>query len=137
MARACRTGFVQRFLGALDRVSWGRACCLAFVVVLLDVVGPGSGGGGCDCGGEDVVVDYIEISPAPADVRLGETVQFVAETIYTDGSRFEINPVWSSADVNIVTIDQTGLATPVAVGETRIEAGHLDFYDWATITVRQ
>ena len=62
-------------------------------------------------------VRYIDGAKNHAAIlELGKTLQLSATT--TDGQAVK----WESSDESVATVDQTGLVTPVALGETTITA---------------
>lgn len=67
-------------------------------------------------------VHAIAVSPADASIGVGETQQFEATVTNVDGEVMSRNVQWSSSDEAVATVDNTGLATSVALGESTIEA---------------
>ena len=73
----------------------------------------------------EAVVETIEITPAPdASIEVGQTQQFSARGILTDGTVQDPleGVTWSSSNQSAATIDDTGLATGVDQGSTAIHA---------------
>lgn len=71
----------------------------------------------------------IQITPSTQTLTSsGETVQFTAAGIYTQGNHPAVTKdvtslvTWKSSDVNVATINSTGLATAVGQGTTTITA---------------
>lgn len=66
----------------------------------------------------------ITVSPQPASVALGTTLQFSATGTYTNGATETItnSVVWTSSAPAIATISSSGLATSVSQGTTQIVA---------------
>src|SRR5690606_22336707 len=65
----------------------------------------------------------VEVSPPGATLLVGETQQFEARALASDGSELAGRPVsWSSSDTVIVEITSTGLATARAAGTATIRA---------------
>ena len=77
----------------------------------------------------------IEISSETLDMYVGDSEQLTAEV--TPANTSYPDPVWSSADDTIATVDQTGLVTGVASGTVDIYATTVDtgLYDTCTVTV--
>ncbi|MFL5582424.1 MAG: Ig-like domain-containing protein, partial [Gemmatimonadaceae bacterium] len=75
-------------------------------------------------------VTSVVVTPTPADVEVGRTVQLTAAT--TPGGR----PVaWSTIDAAVATVDAGGLVTGVAPGTARIIASAESVADTATVNV--
>jgi len=74
----------------------------------------------------DAELVEILLSPVLYEMPLGQTVQFTAEGVFTDGSRTPINSDvnWLSSDIDIVTIDPSGLADSISEGAVTITATH-------------
>ena len=66
----------------------------------------------------------VETSPQEATIDEGDTRQFTAIGISSDGSRVDVTSVaeWHSSDESVLTIDKTGLATAVASGTASVTA---------------
>ena len=65
----------------------------------------------------------IEVTPDPASMVLGETLQFSANGTYTGGTaNITATVTWDSSDTDVATINSAGLATSVAAGTTDITA---------------
>jgi hypothetical protein len=81
-------------------------------------------GCGDDDEGEDVLLQGISITSSYAKVPADITMQYTASGAYSDGSTADItNSVsWSSSVTAVATIDNTGLLTSIATGETNINA---------------
>ncbi len=85
----------------------------------------------CKKTGEDVPVapivtvpERIEITPTTSSILAGQTTQFTIK-YYNNAGVLAATPtgiVWSSSNTGIATVNQTGLATAVAVGQTNIKA---------------
>jgi uncharacterized protein YjdB len=71
-----------------------------------------------------VTLSSIAISPAPATVQAGATLQLTATGTYSDGSTGDITSqaAWTSADKTIATVDSSGKVTGVAAGSASITA---------------
>jgi uncharacterized protein YjdB len=72
----------------------------------------------------DAVVRSIAITPNPASVALGRTLQLIAMGTFTDDSTHDLSTqaTWSSATTANATISTTGLVTTVHVGNSTITA---------------
>ena len=70
------------------------------------------------------LLQTISLTPLTASIATGQTQNFTANGLFSDGSQTDItNGVsWSSAATNFATIDQTGLATGVSAGAAQISA---------------
>jgi hypothetical protein len=68
----------------------------------------------------------IAVTPGPATVEIGSSLQFTATATFTDGSKQNITSAagttWNSSNTNFATINATGNATGVAKGTTNITA---------------
>lgn len=71
----------------------------------------------------DPVISSIAVTPNPASVAVGSTLQFTAMATLTDGSSQDITATatWNSSSA-AATIDAAGLATGVAQGNSNITA---------------
>lgn len=82
------------------------------------------------CIGDDIVDDYvrpeIRIQNPVSAIEAGTTYQFQHQFINNVGQPEAVTPFWSSADEAILTIDQAGLATAVAEGNTSITISFQD-----------
>ena len=66
----------------------------------------------------------VVVSPNPAMVGVGKTFQFGALGLLSDGSSTDLtrSATWSSSRTDIATVDNTGVVTGVAMGDTTITA---------------
>ena len=66
----------------------------------------------------------ISITPTSGSITVGGTIFFTAIATVQGGQTYDItdSAIWTSSDVNVATIDTTGMATGVAVGTTNITA---------------
>ncbi|MDF2693610.1 MAG: von Willebrand factor type domain protein [Labilithrix sp.] len=78
--------------------------------------------------GEAAQLSAIVVTPNPSTILLGQTAQLSAQGVYADGSTKPIlsSLTWSSSNNAVATIDASGLATAVAVGDTTITAATAD-----------
>jgi len=67
-------------------------------------------------------VSEIFVTPADASLEVGGTQQFEATVTNVDGEEMDRNVRWSSSDDGIATVDGSGLAAAVALGDVEIEA---------------
>ena len=72
----------------------------------------------------NVVVTSVTISPTNPTVRVGQTQQFTATAVQSDGSSRDVTSqvVWSTGNVAVATINSSGLATGVTAGSSTITA---------------
>jgi len=70
------------------------------------------------------VLKSIAVTPNPASVQVGNTLQFTATGTLTDGTTQPLTSTatWVSSSTTVATITSTGLATGVAKGTTNITA---------------
>ena len=65
----------------------------------------------------------IALSPNPESVNVGESTQYSAVGIYSDGTSEVLTPdraSWTSSNPTIATVSSSGLATGVALGDVSI-----------------
>jgi hypothetical protein len=88
-------------------------------------------GGALACGGGDgtgppdpsVVVAAVEVSPSPASVLKGQTLQLVAVTKDADGTPVSGRQVtWATSNDGVATVSPSGVATGIATGIATITA---------------
>lgn len=98
----------------------------------------------CKKAGEDVPVapvvtvpERLEITPTTSSILTGQTAQFTLKFYNNLGvlATLPTGIVWSSDNVAIATVNQTGLATAVAVGQANIKAAYNTISATAAITV--
>jgi uncharacterized protein YjdB len=79
---------------------------------------------GCPASTPEPFVVEVLVMPTLAETWVGETQQFTADALHSDGTVADVTAeaTWSSTDEDAATIDDHGLATPVATGETTITA---------------
>ncbi len=84
-----------------------------------------------------VVLTSLAITPSPAMVGKGSTVQFTAMGSYSDGHTQNLSTevTWSSSVAGTATINANGLANGVAAGNTQITAALSGQSAMATLTV--
>ena len=85
---------------------------------------------------ENQTIDVISISLNKEEVTLGEglTTQLIAVVNPTDATDKSIS--WESADPAIAIVDQDGLVTAIAAGQTKVYVrGSQDIFNYCNITV--
>lgn len=98
----------------------------------------------CKKAGEDVPVapivtvpERLEITPTTSSILTGQTTQFTLK-FYNNLGVLAVLPtgiVWSSDNMAIATVSQTGLAAAVAVGQANIKATYNTISATAAITI--
>ena len=84
------------------------------------------------------VVDRVTVEPPSASIEEGETRQFSAMALTSDGMEIqEAEFTWLSSDEMVATVDATGLATGVGAGEAMITATADSVSGMATLTVAE
>ncbi len=91
------------------------------------------------CIGDDIIDDYvtpqIRILNPVSSIEEGTTYQFNHQFVNNVGQEETVSANWSSADAAILTIDNSGLATAVAEGNTSITVSFQDeFGETASVT---
>jgi len=82
------------------------------------------------------VLTNIVVSPSTAGVVVGATQQFNATGLNSDGSSSPLsNASWSVSDINIASIDDTGLFTALAPGVVTITVVESGITGTASVTV--
>ena len=81
-------------------------------------------------------VSLIEVSPLEMTVNISDTQQFNA-TAYDQSGTEMLNIIfmWASSDESVGTIDDTGLFTAMAAGDTTITAENVTVEGMASVTV--
>ena len=83
-----------------------------------------------------VPVASVDVTPAIAAVTVGVDVQLVATVRDADGNELSGRLVeWSSDDDLIATVDDTGLVTGVAAGETNVTATSESYTGTSVVSV--
>ena len=85
---------------------------------------------------EPVAVSGVEVTPATATIEVGQTINLTALVLPANATNK--NVIWSSSDLAVATVDQSGLVTGVeAAGNVEIIATTEEggFVDSAIITV--
>ena len=81
----------------------------------------------------------LQIQPASVTLELGDTANFTATGSFNDGSQSDVSSsvTWSSSNVAVVSISNSGVATAVAEGTATINAvsGAVNATTQANVTV--
>jgi len=74
--------------------------------------------------GEVPVLRAIVVTPNPASINVGTTLQFAALGVFSDGTRNDVTRgvSWSSSEESLLRVSATGLATGVLTGSATITA---------------
>ncbi|MFL5582205.1 MAG: Ig-like domain-containing protein [Gemmatimonadaceae bacterium] len=87
----------------------------------------------------DVPVDArlgrIDVLPATATLRVGDTLTFRAEYVDAAGTRTPISPAWASTHLGRLAVSSAGLATASDTGSARVTATKDALVGRATVTV--
>ena len=72
----------------------------------------------------NATLSSIAVTPNTTTVALGVTQQYIATGTFSDGTSLNITSSvsWTSSDASVATISASGVATPVAAGNTNIKA---------------
>ena len=82
------------------------------------------------------MVSSVTVSPSMASIETGETQQFEAVALTTDGTAVpDVTFTWTSSDTAVATIDASGLATGVRAGSAAITATSGDLSGIAMLMV--
>ncbi len=86
-------------------------------------------------GPEDEIV-AISVTPAFGRVlSVGDTARFAAEGLRADGTTVEVETIWESSDPHVATVDETGLASAVALGAVAVRAVGSDITGAAVLLI--
>lgn len=86
-------------------------------------------------GGETPVLTTIEVSPATANLKAGQTKSFVAKTLDQFNQMISAIVSWASSNTSVGTIDSNGKFTALKAGTTTITATNGTISGSAAITV--
>ena len=82
------------------------------------------------------VVATVMVTPMEASIEEGQTRQFEAMAVTSDGTAIpDVEFAWTSSDENVATVDSNGLATGVSAGDAAITATVDDISGSAMLTV--
>lgn len=81
----------------------------------------------------------ISVVPGSASVAMGETSQFAANGVFSDGSMQDLSALvtWNSSDNTVATVSNSGLAKGVATGSATISALYNSISGSASFAVTQ
>ncbi|RMF85416.1 MAG: PASTA domain-containing protein, partial [Nitrospirae bacterium] len=91
---------------------------------------PDPPGDGVDqnCDGADGVLTLsrLQVAPAAATLRAGETAQLQATALFSDGTSRDVTAqaTWTTSDPAVATVDASGRVTAVAAGAASIQAAY-------------
>src|SRR4051812_20100700 len=82
------------------------------------------------------IVNSVQIS-GPASIAPGATAQLSAIATYVDGSTSDVTAVahWHSFDTKVLSISESGVATAIQAGETRVQGEYTNRASGMTIRV--
>src|SRR5262249_16790699 len=83
------------------------------------------------------VITSISVSPANTSIFIGKTQQLTATGTFSDGSSRDVTSTasWSVLNPATASISATGLLTPIAFGQTNVEAYSPPVAGFASVTV--
>lgn len=84
---------------------------------------------------ETGIAGQVIVTPDSASIPVGGTQQFTATVLDLHGNPLAASVTWSSSDPGVATVDGTGLATGVSVGQATITATAQGASGSATLTV--
>ena len=84
---------------------------------------------------DDITLNQLSIKSRIVSLAVGETFQFEADFFNEAGEMSDIHIVWESSDTNIISIDNTGLATAIGFGQVIISATAGDITDTVELVV--
>ncbi|MEP0203333.1 MAG: Ig-like domain-containing protein [Halioglobus sp.] len=84
-----------------------------------------------------IVIESLLVEPKQAKVVSGQTTQYTAVAVYSDGTEADVTHVatWISSNKAVASIDSAGIALGIAGGKASIEARHEGLSDTGTLTV--
>ena len=87
---------------------------------------------------QTVSLTSIAVTPSDPTISVGRTQQFTATGTYSDNSTSVItnSVTWTSSDTTLATINSSGLATGVSVGNATITATSGSVTGNTTLTVQ-
>jgi Tol biopolymer transport system component len=62
----------------------------------------------------------VEVSPVTVSASVGSSVQLTGVVLNNLGDTLAVAPVWSSLDLDVATVDETGLVTGISAGSATI-----------------
>lgn len=109
------------------------------LLLLFLLILSGCGGGtNTDAGGSTADLVSISATPSGQTLAVGNTRQFRASGIYSDGTSRNLTTqvTWSSSDTSVATVSSSGLATALSTGTTTITTTSGGISGNTTLTVR-
>jgi Bacterial Ig-like domain (group 2) len=105
-----------------DRRLQAILACAFFVAGLLAT--SGCGGGGSNGAMNPPSLSSLAITPGNPSIGAGQNQQFTAEGTFSDGSKQDLTSSvsWTSSNTAVATINGSGTATAVALGDSKIVA---------------
>ena len=83
-----------------------------------------------------VPIASISVTPPAPSILTGFKQQFTASATYVDGSRGVLKaPVWTTSNVSVLFISDSGVATAVAAGSATISASEDGITGSTTVTI--
>ena len=82
-----------------------------------------------------VSLSDLEVSANDTSLRVGETTQVTARAKYSDGSKDQVTPTWSSSNTGVASVTSGGTVTARAVGTAVITGTYQGKSDSVSITV--
>lgn len=84
----------------------------------------------------DIPIASITITPPAPSLLTGFKQQFTASATYVDGSTGVLkSPVWTTSNVNVLFINDSGVATTIAPGSATISASERSITGSTTVTI--
>ena len=112
---------------------------------VLTPLSPGTATVTASCGGKSAAVSVVVLVPVaalrllPGDIRLhpGDRLQFTATLVDSDGNPLDDRTiVWSSSDMRVATVSESGLVLARRIGAAFIRAAAEDDLDSALVEVQ-
>lgn len=96
---------------------------ISAVVALVGLTACGDSGSGIQIpGASPGAVAAITVSPSPASIQIGLTVQMAATAVDGQGNEVSGDVSWTSSDLNVAAVDSQGLVTGLVAGAAAITA---------------
>ena len=82
-------------------------------------------------------ISSITVTPVGLTLGIGITQQYTATALYTNGTSADLSTgvTWNSSTPSVASVNNSGLATTLAAGQTTITATVGSFSDTSTLTV--
>jgi hypothetical protein len=101
--------------------------------------------GGVLCAGTNYPLNVVQVglltaivvTPAVPAIAVGQTIQFSAKAVFSDGTSQDVSSLatWLSSNTAVATINSTGLATSVSTGNSTITASFEGLTGGTVLTV--